>query len=101
LIKDNLVKRGWQRDIHYIFYNNSETIDHLFIHCSIAICLWSWVASYNNFQFSCQNIENLWCINAVIPYKDDNICEMLRGAILWVIWKEMNNLIFNYSRRKL
>jgi hypothetical protein len=29
-----------------------------------------------------------------IPYKDTIICEMMRGAVLWVLWNERNKLIF-------
>jgi hypothetical protein len=29
-----------------------------------------------------------------MPYKDDNICEMVRGAVLWIIWNKRNRLIF-------
>jgi hypothetical protein len=71
-----------------------EIMEHLFIHCSLAICLRSWVASHNNFQLISNTIEDLWQINDSIPLEDDNICEMARGAILWIIWKEKNKLIF-------
>jgi hypothetical protein len=71
-----------------------KTVDHLFFYCSIASCLLAWIASYNNFNFNCEIIEDLWFINAFIPYKDENICKMLRGAILWIIWNERNRLIF-------
>jgi zinc-binding in reverse transcriptase len=45
LTKKNLIKKGWQVDMHYIFCNDIETADHLFIHCSITAYLWSWMDS--------------------------------------------------------
>jgi zinc-binding in reverse transcriptase len=93
LTKDNLQKRGWRGQTKCIFCKAHETIDHIFIHCSIITCIWSWIASYNNFSFSIQTVDELWQIDACIPFKDKNICEMLRGAILWTIWKKRNRLI--------
>jgi hypothetical protein len=36
----------------YIFCNLDESIEYLFIHCSVASCIWHWIANYNNFNFS-------------------------------------------------
>jgi zinc-binding in reverse transcriptase len=97
LTKDNLILRGWTGDDKYIFYNAIETIEHLFIHCSLASCLWNWIGHHNNFSFHmlCKSIEDLWIIDNYIPFKDTNLCEIFRAAILWVIWKERNRLIFH------
>jgi zinc-binding in reverse transcriptase len=94
LTKENLRKRGWQGDTKCIFYNELETTEHLFVHCSISVCLWNWFTSYNNFQFNCNCIQELWLIDANIPYKDPKLCELVRGTFLWVIWNERNRLIF-------
>jgi hypothetical protein len=64
------------------------------VHCTIVRCLWVWIVSYNNFSFNCNSIDDLWQINAYFPYKVNNICEILKGAVLWVIWNERNRLIF-------
>jgi zinc-binding in reverse transcriptase len=94
MTKDNLRKKGWQGDAKCIFYNELETTEHLFVHCSISVCLWNWFTSYNNFQFNCNCIQELWLIDANIPYKDPKLCELVRGAFLWVIWNERNRFIF-------
>jgi zinc-binding in reverse transcriptase len=85
LTRDNLIKRGWSGVDTCIFYNELETIEHLFVHCTIVRCLWVWIASYNNFSFNCNSIDDLWQINAYIPYKVNNICDILKGVVLWVI----------------
>jgi hypothetical protein len=48
----------------------------------------------------CNSIEDLWIIDNYIPFKDTNLCEILRDAILWVIWKERNILIFQGGNHK-
>jgi zinc-binding in reverse transcriptase len=102
LTKYNLTIIGWIGDNKYIFCNAIETVEHFFIHCSIASCFWNWIAHYNNFNFHlyCNTIEDLWIIDNYIPFKDPNLCEMLRTAILWVIWKERNRLIFQWGNCK-
>ena len=36
-------------------------------------------------------------IDASIPFKDRLLIELLRGAVLWIIWLERNRLCFNDS----
>jgi hypothetical protein len=78
-----------------MFCDQDETVDHLFITCSFASCLWNWLVQYNNFVFNCIIIDDLWNIDAKIPYKDQKLCELIRGAFLWIIWNERNILVFN------
>jgi hypothetical protein len=87
----------WQGITNCIFCNILETIDHSFTHCSIAAYLWTWITRYNTF---CEIIKDIWHLNTYIPYKDDNICEMIRGAVLWIIWNERNILIFREGNCK-
>jgi zinc-binding in reverse transcriptase len=96
LIKDNLSKKGWRGDKKCIFCNSDETMEHLFVHCSMASGLWVWLARYNNFNLHshCNNIEELWNLKNCIPYKDENPCETLRGVVLWILWNEHNRLVF-------
>jgi zinc-binding in reverse transcriptase len=94
LIKDNLIKKGWQGNNLCVFCNCQESINHLFLHCSITTCLWSWFINYNNFSFYINIILELWQLNYCIPYKDSNLCEITRGAFLWTIWNEKNMIIF-------
>jgi zinc-binding in reverse transcriptase len=62
---------------------------------SIYNCLWHWISRYNNFIFNCSIIQDLWELDAQIPYKEPKLCELIRGAFIWVIWNERNRLIFN------
>ena len=46
LTKDNLVKRKWTGDPTCSFYQEPETIKHLFFQCSIANVIWREVSLY-------------------------------------------------------
>ena len=39
-------------------------------------------------------IEELWLIDALIPFKDRYLIELVRGATLWVMWLTRNKLCF-------
>jgi hypothetical protein len=94
LTKDNLARKGWVGNQHCIFCQCTETVEQLFIHRANSLRIWTWIVRYNNFHFNCCTIDELWQLNVFIPFKDDNICEMVRRAVTWVIWKERNRLIF-------
>jgi hypothetical protein len=40
LTKDNLVKRNWHENEMCNFYNNHETVQHLFFQCPCATFIW-------------------------------------------------------------
>ena len=42
-------------------------------------------------------IRDLWLLDASIPLKDQLLIELIRGVVLWIIWLERNDLIFNNS----
>jgi hypothetical protein len=59
LTKDNLTKRHWTCCTKCVFYDNKETIDHLFISCSFARLVWRVV----HFTYSIPpptNVNNLF-----------------------------------------
>ena len=57
--------------------------------------IWNWIASHNSFTFNCNYLDDLWLLDASIPLKDRLLVELLRGAILWIVWLERNRVIFN------
>jgi hypothetical protein len=62
LTKDNLVKRNWNGNVMCCFYNNYETIQHLFFDCNLAKFIWSVIqltfglGTRNNIN----NVYNAW-----------------------------------------
>jgi hypothetical protein len=82
------------------FCGNLETVDHLFLHCAVSLCLWSWICRHNNYSFSCNTISDMWFIDVNFPYKNKDIYEIIRGAFLWTIWKEKNIIVFEGAKCK-
>jgi hypothetical protein len=79
--------------ISILFFWSRETTTHLFFECSVATCLWSWISSYNNSPFLSSTVIELWFLDACFPFKNKEICEVIRGTTLCEIWKERNRLI--------
>jgi hypothetical protein len=75
-------------------------VDHLFLHYTVLSCLWSWICRYNNCSFTCNTFSDLWIIDANFSYKNNDICEIIRGAFLWTIWKERNKIVFERAKCK-
>jgi zinc-binding in reverse transcriptase len=70
LTKVNLKNRGWSRNAWCIFYGEEESTDHLFVNCSYIMCIWRWIALYNNFNFQGTKLQDIWSIDASIPFKN-------------------------------
>ena len=96
--KINLLKKGWLGPTDCLFCGQPETTAHLFVTCPVVSTIWSWIANFNNFDYSgFDSIEDLWIIDAMIPLKDKILIEMVRGAVLWVIWLNRNALCFHQT----
>lgn len=48
--------------------------------------IWNWVANFN------MTIEDLWIIDAMISLKDILLVELVRGAVFWTVWLNINAL---------
>lgn len=94
LTKDNLLKKGWAGSSKCKFCDQDETVDHLFVTCPYITQIWVWIAKHNNFHFDCTNISDLWVLDAYIPFKNKPLVELIRGAVIWVIWLERNRVCF-------
>jgi hypothetical protein len=58
------------------------------------------IAIYNNFTFYCQNLEDLWCIEYIIPLKDNTIIDMIREVVIWIFLVIKNILTFKSGSGK-
>jgi hypothetical protein len=36
----------------------------------------------------------------MFPYENSAVCELIRGAVIWIIWRERNILIFEEGNYK-
>jgi hypothetical protein len=62
-----------------------EITDHFFVECSYINYIWQWISHHNIFVFQGKILDDLSVLNASIPFKDIQIVEMIRGAMLWTI----------------
>jgi zinc-binding in reverse transcriptase len=96
LSKTNLKNRGWIGSTQCAFCSDEESTDHLFVTCHFINSIWQWIARHNNFTFTGTGLADLWYLDSNIPLKD--VIETVRGAVLWVIWFERNEICFNNTK---
>jgi hypothetical protein len=84
-----------------MFCSDFETANHLFVVCPFVKSVWHWIAFHNHFHFEGVTLEDIWVIDALIPYKNSQLIEMIRGAVLWTIWLERNKLCFQNDPPKI
>jgi hypothetical protein len=85
LTKDNLIKRKWQGTEKCCFCDRKETVQHLFIQCSLAKIVWRIV--HMTFSISPpKNIKNLfgnWLMG--VPKKEKAYIRVGVCALTWAI----------------
>jgi hypothetical protein len=70
----------------------------LFVNCQITYTLWNWISIYNGFTFQGIALDDLWFIDSCIPFKDRLLIELIRSAVIWVLWIERNEIIFKSKK---
>ena len=95
LTKDNLLKRHWVGSSRCCFYDNNETIQHLFIDCPLAKLLWRTIHMAFNIvpAVSIAALFGAW-----LAGMEHNTAARIRigiCALLWAIWSCKNDMIFN------
>jgi hypothetical protein len=81
-----------------VFCGANETIDHLFISCQIVYILWNWISTYNGFIFQGTVLDDPWLIDSCIPLMDKLLIDLIRSAVIWVLWIERNEIIFKSKK---
>ena len=83
---------------------NGESIDHLFLHCSIARDLWSLAFSAFGvwWVMPCHVLELLLCWSTSFKsYRSAHLWDFIPHCILWVIWRERNAQSFEDTERSV
>ena len=91
LTRDNLAKRREVNDPTWLFYNEKESITHLFFQCCVASNVWVYISGWLNKIVGAdfESVASLWIAN-----KKYMVCNIVTSAIIWVIWKLCNSLCF-------
>ncbi|XP_039113778.1 uncharacterized protein LOC120249347 [Dioscorea cayenensis subsp. rotundata] len=79
-------------------YKNSETVDHLLIHCDFASRIWAYYLNVLNSHSSPNSLDQVWL--SWIPSLDASrrpLWDLLTRAILWNIRLERNRRVFNLT----
>ena len=95
LTKDNLTKRRWIGCKKCVFCDVDESVEHLFIKCTFARCIWRLLHfTFNIYPPS--NIANMFgtWLNGIDRVTKAHI-RIGVAAILWAIWNCRNDLVFN------
>lgn len=91
LTRDNLGKRRKVEDVSCLFYNELESINHVFFECAVAQQLWSVLSSIFDISLgdSIESIGKLWLSN-----KRNGVLNVFTSASLWRLWKLRNDICF-------
>jgi hypothetical protein len=91
LIKDNLVKRGWEGDETCRFCNSKETINHLFFECALARYIWGVVVCSFDLTDLPSYVESLCSWTMCFKNKRSKALVTIGvAAILWTVWNVRN-----------
>jgi hypothetical protein len=96
--KDNLVKRNWNGNESCCFCDNKESIQHLFFECPLAKIIWCIIHMTFGLEQP-KNVSNLfenWLKG--IPKKDRIQIRVVVCAVIWAIWNNRNDYIFNKQK---
>jgi hypothetical protein len=99
LTKDNLFKKKWKGNLDCTFCGFPESIDHLFFQCSVARFTWRIVYSALGLISIPNNVDDLFgaWINS-FNRTEKNLVLFGCGAVIWVIWRCLNDCCFGTDR---
>ncbi|CAN1759429.1 Putative ribonuclease H protein At1g65750 [Linum perenne] len=98
---DNLQRRGFYLANRCVLcLNSSESVEHLFLHCSFVSTIWSLLSSrlsfHGPFHGDMKGFILAWKgMNCVSGF--DPAMKTIMHAVFWFIWKERNDRIFKDS----
>ena len=94
LTKDNLAKKNWSDDMHCLFCNEVETIDHLFFVRVSSKYTWSLVASVLGASHRPISFGQFWQWASVLLPNRKHFHIIGLAAICWALWTTRNDSCF-------
>ena len=102
---DNLRKRKvWILDWCYMCKCNGELVDHLFLHCPVAMDLWAIVfGSFGVSRVMPQSVVGLLAYwqGRFGRHRNGYIWLMVPHCLLWYLWRERNSRRFEDKERSI
>lgn len=99
LTKDVLLHRGWKGDARCQFCGTTETIDHLFLHCTLARFCWNVIRCAFDLPSLPNTVEEIW--TAWLPSfagKNRKLAMVGVAGLVWVVWNTRNDACFRNVR---
>lgn len=89
----NLAKKGWKGDVKCCLCGVTESVDHIFFHCPMAIFVWSFIKhtfGLGGFPKDLNDFCQSWLRGGVsLPNK---LIMFLFAGISWALWNSRNKL---------
>ena len=105
LMIDNLQKRKvWILDWCCMCKYNGELVDHLFLHCLVAMDLWSMVLGLFGVSWVMPKsvVGLLACWQGWFGrHRNDHIWIIVPHCLMWCLWRERNSRCFEDSERSI
>ena len=102
---DNLRKRKvCILDWCYMCKSNGESVDHLFLHCPVALELWAMIFGlfgvYWVMPMSVGGLFSCWQ-GRFGRYRNGDIWKVVLHCLMWCVWKERNSRCFEDNERSM
>ena len=105
LMIENLHKRKvWIMDWCYMYKCNGESVDHLFLHCLVAMDLWSMVLDLFSVSWVMPKsvVGLLACWQSRFGrHWNSHIWIIVPHCLMWCLWRERNNRFFEDFERSI
>ena len=97
-------KKAWILDWCYMCKCNGESVDHLFLHCPVAMDLWSMVLGLFGVSWVMPKsvVELLACWQGWFGrHWNGHIWIIIPRCLMWCLWRERNSRWFEDNERSI
>lgn len=100
LTKDNLLIRGWVGPLNCQFCSYDETIDHLFLNCTLAQRVWFWLGKSQDYMQQWHTLDDILTFALSMTTIQRQGFLLVVSAVCWTLWKHRNERCFDHCHVK-